>query len=79
MIIYSKIPIFYRSPTILAETSVEVNVDMSNKYAKPIGTPTGSSLNVSAAEFIPTGSTFSVTTLPPPVTTMSQTYGPFDR
>ena len=67
-----------RSPEVLAETSEDVNCDQSTIYAKPIGTPPGSALNVSAPTFVPRhGSSFSITSLPPPVTT-SGGWGPFN-
>ena len=68
----------FSSAQVLGETSQDVNCDQSTVYAKPIGTPPGSSLNISAPTFVPRhGSAFSITSLPPAVTT-SGGWGPFD-
>ena len=69
---------FYSSPSILAETSEETEIDLSNKYTRPIGTPEGSSLNVNAPEFQPAGSSMSIVSAPPPSVFSSRDVGPFD-
>ena len=70
----------FRSAEVLAQASDEVNVDMSNIYSRPLGTPPGSSLNVSAAPFVPrSSSAFSIASLPAPVTRTSGAWGPFNR
>ena len=78
---YSKLLIFvfhFRSPSVLRETSEKLDYDHSTIYAKPVGTPPGSQLNVSAAEFIPrTPSSFSIASLPAPVTRTMGPWGPF--
>ena len=59
----------FSSPQVLREQSEELEYDHSTIYAKPVGTPPGSQLNVSAAEFVPrSGSAFSIASLPAPVT-----------
>ena len=68
----------FSAAEVLAESSTDTDVDMSNKYSRPIGTPEGSTLNVNAPEFQPAGSSMSIVSAPAPPVYSSADYGPFD-
>ena len=68
----------FSAPHVLAETSEETDQDLSNKYARAVGTPEGSSLNVNACEFDPSGSNVSIVSAPVRPLYTSADLGPFD-